>query len=63
VPTQNMRPTPIFFFQCRFSVLSWAKGMANIQRSSAMLMAAFAHAIALLFRHFPSCSPSQLVQK
>lgn len=63
VPMKNMRPTPTFFFHPRLRFLNRHRGNASIHRSRAILMAAFAHAIELISKQRPACSPSHMTQK
>lgn len=62
IPTQNIKPTPNFFFQCRRSFGSWLSGIASIHMSSTMLMIALLQPIALTFKHEPLTSPCQFSQ-
>lgn len=63
VPTPNMSATDTFFFHAMRSCETCHSGTASIQRSSAMLMAAFAQPSAFTLMHLPvRCSPSHLTQ-
>ena len=52
-PVQNMMLAPAFLRQLSRSCLSCEMGMASIQTSSAMLMAALDHAMALMLMQRP----------
>lgn len=54
VPTKNIMATPIFFFQWSCNPPSCDNGSANIQKSNAMLMPAFAQPTAFTFMQVPS---------
>lgn len=62
VPTTNMAATPNFFFVLIFSPLSCQSGMASIQKSTMMEMAALDHARLFTLMQDPWASPLHFFQ-